>query len=227
MITLITSSSCWEKRNSHTGPRYIRKNNRKPKWLPALLYSPICYENVNGTHSHPSAVSLSLFLIFFILRTVTHIRTRERKGRLPKKKKKKRKEETPTGYKFREPKAEMKVSVGCGVLVGEALRSLCLCAVLCVLQGCPSALRLVWRRGSLWQANRDQLGSPAHKELRSRRLQPVCICRLLTSHLIALTHQLLLLRAGVIYLYTDFPQDEGWTNWARCVYLCVCVFMLD
>ena len=130
----------------------------------------------------------------------------------PPKKKKKRKEETPTGYKFREPKAEMKVSVGCGVLVGEALRSLCLCAVLCVLQGCPSALRLVWRRGSLWQANRDQLGSPAHKELRSRRLQPVCICRLLTSHLIALTHQLLLLRAGVIYLYTDFPQDEGWTN---------------
>lgn len=82
----------------------------------------------------------------------------------------KKKRKPPTGYKFRELKAEMRQSVGCGVLVCEALRSLCLCAVLCVLQGCPSALRLVWRRGSLWQANRDQLGSPAHKELRSRRL---------------------------------------------------------
>lgn len=88
----------------------------------------------------------------------------------------------------------------------EVLRLLCLCAVY-ILQGSPSARCLVWRRGLLCQANHDQLGSPAHKEPRRRGLGPVCICRLLTSHLIALTHQLLLLRARVIYLYTDFPQD--------------------
>lgn len=114
----------------------------------------------------------------------------------------------------------------------EVLSLLCLCAVY-ILQGSPSARCLVWRRGLLCQANHDQLGSPAHKEPRRRGLGPVCICRLLTSHLIALTHQLLLLRARVIYLYTDFPQDEGRTNWARCVYLCVhacvrvCVFFHD
>lgn len=88
----------------------------------------------------------------------------------------------------------------------EVLSLLCLCAVY-ILQGSPSARCLVWRRGLLCQANHDQLGSPAHKEPRRRGLGPVCICRLLTSHLIALTHQLLLLRARVIYLYTDFPQD--------------------
>lgn len=135
----------------------------------------------------------------------------------------------PTGYKFRGLRAGMRLNVCRGFGFCVAPSSLCLCAVY-VLQGCPSALCLVWRRGLLWQANHDQLGSPAHKEFKSRRLQPVCICRLLTSHLIALTHQLLLLRAGVIYLYTNFPQDEGRTNWARCVYLCVvcvCLFVLD
>lgn len=62
----------------------------------------------------------------------------------------------------------MRLSVVVG-LVCAVLSPLCLCAVY-VLQGRPSALCLVWRRGLLWQANHDQLGSPAHKELRSRRL---------------------------------------------------------
>lgn len=72
----------------------------------------------------------------------------------------------PIGYKFRRLKAATRVSMVVG-LVCMVLRPLCLCAVY-VLQGCPSALCLVWRRGLLCQANHDQLGSPAHKELRSR-----------------------------------------------------------
>lgn len=94
------------------------------------------------------------------------------------------------------------------------------CCAHCACVPCAScrAVRLL----SAWcgEANHDQLGSPAHKEPRTRRLVPVCICRFLTSHLTALTHQLLLLRAGVIYLYTDFPQDEGRTNLSRCVCSC-------
>lgn len=71
----------------------------------------------------------------------------------------------PTGYKFRGLKAEMRLST----VVGLVNVLLFVCCVY-VLQGCPSALCLVWRRHFLWQANHDQLGSPAHKEAKSRRL---------------------------------------------------------
>lgn len=62
-------------------------------------------------------------------------------------------------YKCRGLGAEMRLCT----VVGLVCVPLCLCAA-CVLQGCPSALLLVWRRGLLWQANHDQLGPPAHKE---------------------------------------------------------------
>ena len=116
-----------------------------------------------------------------------------------------KKKEKPTGYKFRGLEAEMRLNMVIG-WVCVLLSSLWLCVCVCVCITSCRAVRLLFswcgEGGLLWQANHDQLGSPAHKEFKSRRLQPVCICRLLTSHLIALTHQLLLLRAGVIYLYT-------------------------
>ena len=73
--------------------------------------------------------------------------------------------------------------------------------------------------GSLWQANHDQLGSPAHKELRSRMAAaPLSPPFRLHLHVVNLTSYctdtsiIVIKGAGVIYLYTDFPQDEGRTN---------------
>lgn len=111
----------------------------------------------------------------------------------------------PAGYKFRGLRAEMRLSMVAGLV----------CVVVCCVRpaGLPvCSLPRCGEGACCGKPTVTSWGSPAHKELRSRRLQPVCICTLLTSHLIALTHQLLLLRAGVIYLYTDFPQDEGRTN---------------